>query len=60
MKLVKNIYIYGWVYILTYLPVKLYFSQYGKTIGNKTYHKVSLSKLENSYFYGFAKKNPYF
>lgn len=52
--------IYGWVYILTYFPIKLYFSQKGKTIGGKyTYNKISIKKLDDAYFYGYTKDNPY-
>lgn len=51
--------IYGWTYVLTYFPIKLYFSQNGKKVGKYTYEKISLRPIEDAYFYGYAKDNPY-
>lgn len=51
--------IYGWVYILTFFKIKLYFSQWGKIEGDIIHQKISLYSIKGYYFYGYAKDNPY-
>ncbi len=60
LNLHTGLYRHGWVHILTYFLIKLYFSQYGKEDGNRIYQKISLFPMKNYYFYGRAKENPYF
>ncbi len=59
LNFLSNINIYGWTYVLTYFPIKLYFSQHGKKVGRYTYEKISLRPIKDAYFYGYAKDNPY-
>ena len=56
----ENIKLYGLVYLLTFFPIKLYFSQKGKKIGKYTYQKISLFPLNDFYYYGTAKENENF
>ena len=42
MKLLNNIHRHGLIVILTYFPIKLYFSQWGKEMDNRIYQKISL------------------
>ena len=60
MKLLNNIHRHGLIVILTYFPIKLYFSQWGKEMDNRIYQKISLKPTGKDYFYGYTKDNPYF
>jgi len=59
IQFLNGIHRYGIVYILTFFPIKLYFSQFGKEDSNRIYQKVSLRPIPNSYFYGYAKDNEF-